>query len=131
MKANDRIALDSSAVILHFRGQPAARELFSQAQELYLPLTALGELYLGIERSEQKIKRRHELDELLSLVNVLHPNLQTAQRYAQMKARLLAAGTPIPDNDIWIAALAQQAELPLAARDEHFDFIEGLEVIGL
>ena len=131
MKVHERMALDSSAVILYFRGQPAARELFSQANELYLPLTTLGELYLGVERAEQKIKRRHEVDELLALTNVLHPNLQTAQTYAKIKARLLAAGTPIPDNDIWIAALAQQAGLPLAARDEHFDFIEGLEVIGL
>lgn len=131
MKANERIALDSSAVILYFRGHPAARELLGAAQEIYLPLTAVGELYLGVERAEQKMKRRRELDELLALTNVLHPNLQTAQFYAQMKARLLTAGKPIPDNDIWIAALAQQAGLPLAARDEHFDFIEGLEVIGL
>ncbi len=131
MKANERIALDSSAVILYFRGQTAARELLLQASEIYLPLTAVGELYLGVERAEQKTKRRHELDELLMLVNVLHPNLQTARLYAQMKASLLADGKPIPDNDLWIAALARQAGLPLAARDEHFDFIEDLEVLGL
>lgn len=131
MKAIERIALDSSAVILYFRGLPAARELLAHTQEIYLPLIVVGELYLGLERSEQKAKRRHELDELLALTNLLHPNLQTAQVYSQIKAKLLVAGTPIPDNDIWIAALARQADLPLAARDEHFGFIEDLEVIPL
>jgi tRNA(fMet)-specific endonuclease VapC len=125
------MALDTSAVILYFRGQTNARELLGQAGEIYLPLIALGELYLGLERSEHKSKRRRELDKLLDLANVLHPNLQTARLYAQMKAALLAAGTPIPDNDTWIATLARQAGLPLAARDEHFDFIQGLEIISL
>jgi len=106
MKANVRIVLDSSAVILYFRGHDAARELLNQAEEIYLPLIVLGELYLGLERAEHKTRRRRELDELLALANVLHPNLQTAQLYAQFKAKLLAAGTPIPDNDTWIAALA-------------------------
>ena len=72
-----------------------------------------------------------ELDELLSQANLLHPDFQTAKLYAQIKAKLLAAGKPIPDNDIWIAALARQANLPLAARDEHFEFVEGLEIIPL
>ena len=131
MKEIERVALDSSAVILYFRGLPAAAELLSQAREIYLPLTALGELYLGLERSQNKTRRTHELNELLSLVNVLLPDLHTARLYAQLKARLLNAGTPIPDNDLWIAALARQAHLPLAARDEHFEFVEGLKLIPL
>jgi len=131
MKLPERIALDSSAVILYFRGHPAALNLLSQVQEIYLPLTVLGELYLGLERAQQKTRRGHELDELLALANILHPNLHTARLYAQIKSKLLAAGTPIPDNDTWIAALASQAGLPLAARDEHFDFIKGLEIFPL
>jgi len=131
MKTNERIALDTSAVILYFRGQPAACDFLSQAWEIYLPLIVVGELYLGLERSEQKTKRAHELDELLALANVLYPNLQTAWLYARIKMELLERGKPIPDNDIWIAAMAQQAELPLAARDEHFDFIESLDVVPL
>jgi tRNA(fMet)-specific endonuclease VapC len=131
MKRIERAALDSSAVILYFRGQPAAVELFAGIQEIYLPLIAVGELYLGLERSENKLRRTRELNELLSQANLLQPDFQTAKLYAQIKAKLLAAGTPIPDNDIWIAALARQANLPLAARDEHFEFVEGLEIIPL
>ena len=70
MKGIERVALDSSAVILYFRGQPAARELLSQTQEIYLPLTAVGELFLGLERAENKIRRVRELNELLSLAGV-------------------------------------------------------------
>jgi tRNA(fMet)-specific endonuclease VapC len=131
MKTNERIALDTSAVILYFRGQAAAIELLGQTQEIYLPLTALGELYLGLERSEQRNKRIRELDELLAFANVLYPNLETAQLYARIKMELLEMGRPIPDNDIWIAAMALQAGLPLAARDEHFDFIKKLDVVPL
>jgi tRNA(fMet)-specific endonuclease VapC len=131
MKRIERAALDSSAVILYFRGQPAAVELFAGIQEIYLPLIAVGELYLGLERSENKSRRMRELNELLSQANLLQPDFQTAQLYAQIKAKLLAVGTPIPDYDIWIAALARQANLPLAARDEHFEFVEGLEIIPL
>ena len=131
MKGIERVALDSSAVILYFRGQAAAQELLSHTHEIYLPLVAVGELFLGVERAENKIRRTRELNELLSLTNVLQPNLETARLYAQIKAKLLTKGTPIPDNDIWIAALARQANLPLAARDEHFQFVEGLEIVPL
>lgn len=64
---------------------------------------------------------------LLELAYVLDPNSDTAYHYGQIKARLMTAGTPIPDNDLWIAALAVQHRATLAHRDAHFDVIDGLE----
>ncbi|MEI9999963.1 MAG: PIN domain-containing protein [Verrucomicrobiota bacterium] len=53
----------------------------------------------------------------------------TADRYAAIKNELARAGTPIPENDIWIAAHAMEHGLSLAARDEHFHRISGLVVL--
>jgi predicted nucleic acid-binding protein len=59
----------------------------------------------------------------------LLPTAATADHYGQIRAALAKAGTPIPENDIWIAALAKEFQLPLAARDRHFDLIAGLQVL--
>ena len=60
---------------------------------------------------------------------VLFPGLSTADHYGRIRAALSKAGTPIPENDIWIAAIAQEHQLPVAARDKHFDAVLGLPVL--
>jgi len=60
---------------------------------------------------------------------LLLPTAETANLYGQIRSALARAGTPIPENDIWIAALAKEFQLPLAARDSHFDLIAGLQVL--
>ncbi|HWL95174.1 MAG TPA: PIN domain-containing protein [Phycisphaerae bacterium] len=52
----------------------------------------------------------------------------TARHYGEIKTKLWNAGKPIPDNDIWIAALAMQYDVPISTRDRHFQYIEGLRV---
>lgn len=54
----------------------------------------------------------------------------TARHYADIRSELRSAGRPIPENDIWIAALARQHHLPIVSRDEHFDGISGVRRIG-
>ena len=56
--------------------------------------------------------------------------LETASAYADIRLSLKAAGTPIPVNDTWIAALARQHQLPVLSRDTHFDAVENLERIS-
>jgi tRNA(fMet)-specific endonuclease VapC len=55
---------------------------------------------------------------------------RTVEQYGQIKAEIAEAGTPIPDNDIWIAALAREYELPLVTRDQHFDIVPGLKTLA-
>jgi tRNA(fMet)-specific endonuclease VapC len=62
-------------------------------------------------------------------VIVLSPGLATAEHYGRIRATLSNAGTPIPENDIWIAAIAQENQLPVATRDQHFDQVTGLKVL--
>jgi tRNA(fMet)-specific endonuclease VapC len=61
---------------------------------------------------------------------VLLPDQGTAEHYGQLKAELAGTGNPIPDNDLWIAALARQYDLPLATRDGHFTPVPRLTTLA-
>ncbi|MSR64627.1 MAG: type II toxin-antitoxin system VapC family toxin [Verrucomicrobiae bacterium] len=124
MPASNSLLLDTSVVIAFFRNEPTVVATLTNMDSLYLPLVALGELNLGLERAQNKARAKRALEELLSFVNVLYPDLETATLYGRIKAKLMADGNPIPDNDIWIAATALQTGLPLATRDAHFDHVD-------
>jgi tRNA(fMet)-specific endonuclease VapC len=96
------------------------------AFELVPPLTALGELYYGAYKAVRHDHVLTQIHDLLSVVILLTPTDATAKYYGQIKAELAIAGTPIPQNDIWTAALAKEYELPLATRDQHFKQVQGL-----
>ena len=66
------------------------------------------------------------ITELADSVSVLGCNEQTAQYYGTIKDSLRRIGRPIPENDIWIAAVAVQNDLTLITRDAHFEYIENL-----
>jgi len=58
---------------------------------------------------------------------VLDADESTTRCYADISLELRQAGRPIPTNDIWIAALCRQHELPLLSRDRHFDTLSGIQ----
>ena len=60
---------------------------------------------------------------------IILPDEATADLYGQIKTDLSAAGKMIPENDVWIAAVAKQYDLPVATRDRHFSFVLGLTVL--
>ncbi len=66
------------------------------------------------------------LDTLIRESIPLAVDLETTDRYAQVRDELRRSGTPIPENDVWIAALARQYEEPVVSRDEHFDAVKGI-----
>jgi predicted nucleic acid-binding protein len=68
-------------------------------------------------------------DALLAAVVVLASTESTAVLYGAIHASLAMAGTPIPQNDIWIAAVAREHELPLVTRDAHFPQVQGLVIL--
>jgi tRNA(fMet)-specific endonuclease VapC len=95
-----------------------------------LPLFALGELEFGVNRSSQPERQREALSAFCEGVLILAPGEQTAQEYGRVKAELAHAGTPIPENDIWIAALAREHGLTLATLDAHFQRIDNLQLLS-
>ena len=129
MPANGEVLLDSSVVIPYFKGDPALRASFLASPTLYLPLTVLGELHCGAHLSQNPAKHLAQIQNFLAAVVVLSPGVATAEHYGRIRAQLAQAGTPIPENDIWIAALAMEHQLPLSARDVHFGRITGLQVL--
>lgn len=69
------------------------------------------------------------MERFAASANVLGCDLDTARHYGIIKQRLRRKGRPLPDNDIWIAAVARQHQLALATRDAHFGEIDELPLV--
>ena len=129
MSATESVLLDTSIIVAHFRREPALAERL-KAATLYIPLPALGELYYGAFKSECQAKTLKQLHEFLRICAILPPDELTAQHYGHIKADLEQIGSRIPENDLWIAAIAREHQLPLVTRDQHFSRIRGLSVLA-
>ena len=123
-----RILLDTNIVIALFAGEKPVRERLAECPEVFLPSTVLGELYYGARKSSQATANFARIEELAAAVTILPCDATTARLYGEIKAFLRSQGRPIPENDIWIAAVAHQYDLSLATRDEHFNHVAGLAV---
>lgn len=123
------ILLDTSVVIAYLRGKLDLRQKVAPEEPLFLPLVALGELYKGAIKSERPAENLAKISDLLAVLAVLNPDGRTAMKYAEATAALERAGKPIPENDVWIAAVALECDMPLATRDGHFAHVPGLTVL--
>ena len=119
--------IDTSAVIEYRRKNKKAYERFDEADVLYLPVIALGELYYGSFHAKYPQRSLNELKELLPVFTIIHASEQTARIFGQLKSDLRKAGTLIPENDVWIAAFALEHDLPLIGRDVHFEWVSRLD----
>lgn len=121
-----RVLLDTSVLIALLRGDSAVGERLGEADEVFTNVVALGELYYGAMRSEQSEANRALVERLAEDLSVLACDRGTAEAYARLKDELRAKGRPIPDNDLWVAATAEQHGLTVASRDEHFRELDRL-----
>lgn len=123
-----RIAVDSSAAIDHIRPDRAPPPL-AGAHELLLPLPVIGELYAGAYMSTRREENLVTIAGLIQKSTILRPTLDTARIYGELRARAREASQPSKLNDLWIAALCLEHDLPLLTNDRGFDTIPGLSVI--
>jgi tRNA(fMet)-specific endonuclease VapC len=130
MSTAGSVLLDTNVVVAFFRGEETARARIAATMALYLPWIALGELHYGALRAQRQDEQLASIRDFLATAIVLFPDQDTTAHYAQIKAALAQAGRPIPDNDIWIAALSRQHDLPLATRDAHFEAIPRLTLLS-
>jgi len=123
-----RVALDTNRLTDLFQGDGALAEVLATCDEVWIPLMVLGEIKAGFHGGEQRHKNELLLQTFLAkpTVSVLLPNRETADQYARVFVQLKRAGTPVPNNDLWIAALALQHDLRLITRDKHFKLIPQL-----
>ena len=123
------ILLDTSVVVAHLRGRLDVFALTSPTEPLFVSLVALDELYKGAEKSVRAARNRQLVDQFLQAVALLLPDRATAETYARAAVDLEATGQIIPENDLWIAAVALECDMPLATRDAHFERVDGLTVL--
>jgi tRNA(fMet)-specific endonuclease VapC len=128
MSDPSKALLDTNVVIALFAGEPRILNRIAECTETYLPVIVLGELHYGALRSVRKEENLSRLAELASRNIVLPCEVETATKYGSIKTGLSAKGRPIPENDVWIAAIAMQHGLTVLTCDAHFSEIEGLSV---
>jgi tRNA(fMet)-specific endonuclease VapC len=128
MERTGRFLLDTNIVIALFAGEAAVEQRLIQSDEVFVPSIVVGELYYGTRKSTRVIENPERIDEFVASSTVLPCDTATAQQYGDIKNKLRAKGRPIPENDIWIAAIAMQYQLTLVARDGHFHEVDGLQV---
>jgi tRNA(fMet)-specific endonuclease VapC len=87
----------------------------------------LGEYRFGLLGPSHGERLPPLIDQLESESRLLSPDVETARIFARVRHQLKQMGTPIPENDIWIASLSIQHNLPIASRDDHFDRVEGVD----
>ncbi|RCV65600.1 tRNA(fMet)-specific endonuclease VapC [Methanophagales archaeon] len=119
-----RFLLDTNIVIALFAGDPSVEEQLEQAEEVFVPRIVLGELYFGASKSGRAQQNLRRIDEFGFNTAVIASDIDTAREYGVIKSALQEKGQPIPENGIWIAAIARQHDLTLVTRDGHFKEVE-------
>ena len=118
--------LDTNIVIALFASDPAVVDLLKNTESVFIPSIVIGELYYGAHKSSRVKDNVARIDDFAASNVVLSCDIETARWYGEIKDRLRQSGRPIPENDIWIAAIAFQHDLTLVTRDAHFGKVENL-----
>ena len=125
------IALDTNTYSALTGGNAHIEDLLQSAERVVFPFIVVGELLSGFRNGTREKRNREQLFQLLdsNTSEIIYADMQTAEYYASIFADLRRKGRTIPTNDIWIAAIALQHELPLCTFDSHFDYVDGLTII--
>ena len=123
-----RVVLDTNIVIALFAKEVGIGQHIREADEVLVPSIVLGELYFVARKSSRSVENIARVQSFASESVVLIVDPATAEVYGRIKNALRLRGRPIPENDVWVAALAIQHNATLATRDSHFDGIAGLVI---
>jgi predicted nucleic acid-binding protein len=119
--------LDTNAVSALLEGDPALGKLLASQERHELPVIVIGEYRYGLARSRLRRRLSPLFDRLIRESTVLTVGIATADAYASVRQALRAKGTPIPENDVWISALAIEHGLDIVSRDDDFDRVAGIQ----
>jgi len=128
-----RICMDTSAYSEFKRGHAGVLDAIQRADEVVLPAVVIGELLAGFRIGNRETQNRQDLDRFLGSkrVRVASLDAETGQRYSEIVVYLRDQGSPIPTNDIWIAATAMQWGLRVLTSDRHFARLPQISVLSL
>ena len=127
MSQNGKYLLDTNIVIGMFTGDKAIQEKMQNIDKMFLASPVVGELCYGARKSSRPTENFAKVNRLTQRFPLFSCDLKTARWYGNIKDQLRRKGRLIPDNDIWIAAIAIQHGLILVTRDSHFDEVESLQ----
>jgi tRNA(fMet)-specific endonuclease VapC len=118
-----RILLDSNRFIDYCAGDEEVTARLETTAAICIPFIVVAEIRAGALLTKRGLSQVRALNAMIQQpgVSVVHTTDTTCHHYAALYARLRAAGTPIPTNDLWIAALAIELGLVLYSRDAHFE----------
>ncbi len=119
--------LDTNIIVEFLRGNVAVANYLAENKSFVISAIVLGELEFGVQNAKQYVKHTKQLKDFMVDVQVVHLDEITAVFYGKIKTDLRKLGKPIPDNDIWIAALTMQYNAILLTNDAHFKNIEALD----
>ncbi len=98
----------------------------------FLPFATVAELSIGGFRSADHAREWRRIEFTLATVaGIVYPTSRTLLIYAELSAQMKTAGTSLPINDLWIAAIAVEWNLPLWTNDKHFSLIPGLRLVNV
>ncbi|MBD3305349.1 PIN domain-containing protein [candidate division KSB3 bacterium] len=122
------ICLDTNIVIPFLSDDFQLVQKIRQAAEVFIPVIVLGELMYGAKKSVRPTENIATIEAFMGDNVIVDCTRETAHKYGDIKEQLRKDGHPIPENDIWIAAIALQDEFTLVSRDTHFSYIKGLSL---
>lgn len=123
-----KILLDTNAYINLLKGDERILDALAQAKTVFMSVFVLGELYAGFKGGNKEAENRAQLDDFLRrpVVRIMTTTQETSEIFGIIKNRLKIAGTPIPINDVWIAAHATESGSHLVTSDSHFNNIPSI-----
>jgi tRNA(fMet)-specific endonuclease VapC len=122
--------LDTNIIIALFAEDPFVKKHIAKTGEIFIPAIVIGELFFGAFKSGRPKANNARIENFAACNTVLACDIGTSRQYGYIKSLQHKKGRPIPENDIWIAALALEYELILVSRDEHFEEINRLDKVA-
>lgn len=126
--SSQRFLFDTNTIIAALKEEGSITRKLADlpSDSLFLPVIAIGELYFGALKSASPDENLARFQRFTANSSVVSCNEDTAQHYASTRDALRRRGRPIPENDLWISAIALQHDFTLVTRDSHFSRIGGL-----
>ena len=124
----NKYLLDTNIISAWLKKDTIAATRIDNSPKVFIPITAIEEMYYGAQFSTKVDQNIRNISLVISHYEVLFIDEEVCKSYGLIKSSLRRKGKPIPENDIWIAAIAIKHNLILATRDQHFDEIDGLTV---
>lgn len=126
-----KVLIDTNIYSCAMKGDMHSIKILQRAEYILMSPIVIGELLSGFNNGRKEIENREQLKKFLSRERIteIMVSFQTSEFYTKIVSTLKKNGTPIPTNDIWIAASCLENGAAIATMDKHFQQVPGLYII--